>query len=195
MTEITSNERFVESDDQAQAAPRRRATANGQHAPASESKPNIDILATLRAARQAAEAELEHCESRASELRAELGLQTKATTVHHTNVITIDDGDDEGVAKPVRAARATKRAPKVKAAPKAKKAGSRLARRTPEQIATELARIVSLVKKSKAGLRAEEIRKELNLLPKEMPRLLKEGVKSRSLKSKGEKRATVYSAA
>ena len=52
--------------------------------------------------------------------------------------------------------------------------------------------VVALVKKHKEGLRAEQIRSELALVAKEMPRVLKEGLSSRRLKSKGQKRATTY---
>jgi hypothetical protein len=48
------------------------------------------------------------------------------------------------------------------------------------------------VKKHKEGLRAEQIREELGLQAKELPRVLKEGLSSRKLKSKGQKRATTY---
>jgi hypothetical protein len=81
------------------------------------------------------------------------------------------------------------------AAPKAKTKGGRLARRSPEEIAKTLARIVGLVKGSKNGLRSEEIRKNLKLDVREMPRVLQEGLKTKKLKSKGQKRATQYSAA
>jgi hypothetical protein len=78
--------------------------------------------------------------------------------------------------------------------PRARRSGS-LPRRSAEEIAAELDRIVGLVKKSKAGLRAEEIRAALKMQPKEMPRILKEGLATKVLKSKGQKRATTYSAA
>jgi len=70
----------------------------------------------------------------------------------------------------------------------------RLPRRSAEEIAAELDRVVGLVKKSKAGLRAEEIRTTLKMQSKEMPRILKEGLSTKVLKSKGQKRATTYTA-
>jgi hypothetical protein len=73
--------------------------------------------------------------------------------------------------------------------------GGRLARRSPEQIANAVHEVVALVKKSKTGLRAEEIKKSLGLDVREMPRILKTGVASKKLKAKGQKRATVYSVA
>lgn len=71
----------------------------------------------------------------------------------------------------------------------------RLARRSPEDIATAVESVVALVKSKKDGLRAEEIRKALKMQSKEMPRVLKEGLAKRKLKSKGQKRATTYTAA
>jgi hypothetical protein len=68
----------------------------------------------------------------------------------------------------------------------------RLQRRSSEDIAAALGQVVSLVKKYKEGLRAEQIRSELGLQPKEMPRILKEGLEKKALKSKGQKRATTY---
>jgi hypothetical protein len=73
--------------------------------------------------------------------------------------------------------------------------GGRLARRTAEDIARVVAQVVALVKKSRTGLRSEEIKKSLGLDVREVPRILKTAVKSRKLKAKGQKRATTYSAA
>jgi hypothetical protein len=78
----------------------------------------------------------------------------------------------------------------------AKRAKSgRLHRRSPSDIARALAQVVALVKSSKAGLRAEQIRAQLKMQAKEMPRVLKEGLAKKALKSKGQKRATTYTAA
>jgi hypothetical protein len=71
----------------------------------------------------------------------------------------------------------------------------RLKRRSAEDIAAALDRVVQLVKKSKAGLRAEQIREQLRMQSKEMPRVLKEGLSKKKLKAKGQKRATTYTAA
>jgi hypothetical protein len=68
----------------------------------------------------------------------------------------------------------------------------RLPRRSADDIAHVLDSVTSLVKKHKEGLRAEQIREELGLQAKELPRVLKEGLSSRKLKSKGQKRATTY---
>jgi|SRR5579872_2397091 len=70
--------------------------------------------------------------------------------------------------------------------------GGRLARRSAEDIAKALDKVVALVSKKPDGLRAEEIRETLGMQAKEMPRILGEGLKSRKLKSKGQKRATTY---
>jgi hypothetical protein len=72
---------------------------------------------------------------------------------------------------------------------------SRLPRRSTDEIAAELEKIVGLVKKAKTGLRAEEIRAALKMQSKELPRILKEGLATKVLKSKGQKRATTYTAA
>jgi hypothetical protein len=85
-------------------------------------------------------------------------------------------------------------APAVAAAPRARKPG-RLPRRSAEQIAKLLDQVVALVKGKKEGLRAEEIRAALKMESKEMPRILKEGLAKKKLKSKGQKRATTYTAA
>jgi hypothetical protein len=71
----------------------------------------------------------------------------------------------------------------------------RLKRRSPGDIAEALNRVLALVKKSKTGLRAEQIRATLGMQSKEMPRVLKEGLAKRKLKAKGRKRATTYTTA
>jgi hypothetical protein len=71
------------------------------------------------------------------------------------------------------------------------KAG-RLARRSPEEITKTLDRIHGLLKGKKAGMRSEEIRKALKLDVREVPRVLKEGLSKKKLKSRGQKRATTY---
>jgi hypothetical protein len=83
----------------------------------------------------------------------------------------------EGNGKPARAARP-----------------GRLPRRSTEDIAKALEEVVALVRKSKTGLRAEQIRQQLDMQAKEMPRVLKEGLSTKKLKSKGQKRATTYTA-
>jgi hypothetical protein len=73
--------------------------------------------------------------------------------------------------------------------------GGRLPRRSADDIAKTLERVVSLVKRHKQGMRAEQIRTVLRMQAKEMPRVLKEGLSKKMLKSKGQKRATTYFAA
>jgi hypothetical protein len=53
-------------------------------------------------------------------------------------------------------------------------------------------RIVSLLRQSPKGLRAEQIREKLALQAKELPRPLKEALDSGRLGKSGQKRATTY---
>jgi hypothetical protein len=75
------------------------------------------------------------------------------------------------------------------------KRSGRLKRRSADDIAATLDRIVSLLKQHPGGLRAEQIRKQLDMLAKELPRPLAEGLDAKVLRKKGQKRATVYFAA
>jgi hypothetical protein len=77
-------------------------------------------------------------------------------------------------------------------APKVTRSNGRLPRRSVDEIRAMLDKVVALVKKQRNGLRAEEIRADLGMLPKEMPRILKEGVSTKKLSTKGQKRATTY---
>ncbi len=70
----------------------------------------------------------------------------------------------------------------------------RLPRRSAVHLAQNLSKGVALGKTSKTGCRAEEIRKPLQLDVREMPRVLREGVKTKKLKATGQKRATTYTA-
>ena len=72
------------------------------------------------------------------------------------------------------------------------RASGRLPRRSSEDIAKELQRVVTLVGTHRTGLRAEQIRDRLGMQSRELPRILKEGLSTRALKSKGQKRATTY---
>jgi hypothetical protein len=91
------------------------------------------------------------------------------------------------------AQRAVARATSTKTfATKAARVKGRLRRRSVEEIQELLGNVVGLVKKHKGGLRAEEIRANLGMLPKEMPRVLKAGVATKKLATKGQKRATTY---
>jgi hypothetical protein len=105
---------------------------------------------------------------------------------------SLKDLHSDGAA-PAAGPRARKSAQRTAAAPKTARARSgRLPRRSAEDIAGALDSIVVLVKKHKEGLRAEQIRKELGMEAKEMPRVLKEGITTRLLRTKGQKRATTY---
>jgi hypothetical protein len=83
----------------------------------------------------------------------------------------------------------------ARASAPARKPSGRLARRSPADIAKALGQVVALVKGKKTGLRSEEIRKALRLDVREVPRVLREGLAKKSLRSKGQKRATTYFAA
>lgn len=98
-----------------------------------------------------------------------------------------EDGD------PVAAVSERRESPK--AAKVAKKASSsgRLARRTPEQIAELIGKVVEVVAASPDGLRSEGIRGSLKLEAKEMPRILREAIAAKALRIvSGQKRATTY---
>ncbi len=98
-------------------------------------------------------------------------------------LVTDGKGGRAGAAAPVAKATAAKTT-----------RSGRLKRRSSEDIGQVLDQIVTLVKKNKDGLRAEQIRVELGLQAKELPRVLKEGLASKRLRKSGQKRATVYSA-
>jgi hypothetical protein len=68
----------------------------------------------------------------------------------------------------------------------------RLPRRSADDISRLLTKIVLLVKTHKEGMRAEQIRSSLGMQSKEMPRILKEGIATKKLTSRGNKRATTY---
>jgi hypothetical protein len=68
----------------------------------------------------------------------------------------------------------------------------RLPRRSSEDIKATLDKVHGLLKSKKSGLRAEQIRATLKLDVREMPRVLKEGLATKKLTSKGQKRATTY---
>jgi len=96
---------------------------------------------------------------------------------------------------PQAAPQVTGSRPRETAAPSAPRASKgRLRRRSSAEIAKALAQVVALVKSKKGGLRAEQIRAALKMEAKEMPRVLKEGLTTKALKSKGQKRSTTYTA-
>jgi hypothetical protein len=103
-------------------------------------------------------------------------------------------GSDVGSGRAARSPRVTATATAMPAptGPKATRSNGRLRRRSAEEIAKTLDMIVLLVKTQRNGLRAEEIRSKLGMEAKEMPRILKQGVSTKKLTSKGQKRATTY---
>jgi hypothetical protein len=96
-------------------------------------------------------------------------------------------GGKRGPGRP-RAARTDGASP---AAPRARKPG-RLPRRSPQDIKAALDKVHGLLKSKKDGMRAEQIRVALKLDVREMPRVLKEGLATKKLSAKGQKRATTY---
>jgi hypothetical protein len=106
----------------------------------------------------------------------------------------------ELLAESAGARRGPGRPPGARPAPAAAKPAARggkpgrLARRSPAEIAKTLDRIHALLKGKKSGMRSEEIRKALKLDVREVPRVLKEGLAKKKLKSRGHKRATTYTA-
>jgi hypothetical protein len=68
----------------------------------------------------------------------------------------------------------------------------RLARRSAEDITAMVDRIVALLARKPKGLRAEQIRDELSLEAKELPRPIAEALRSRKVSKSGQKRATTY---
>ncbi len=65
-------------------------------------------------------------------------------------------------------------------------------RRAQEDPAKTLDLVTKLLRANPKGLRSEELRKMLGLDATEMGRILKGGIASKKLRSKGEKRATTY---
>jgi hypothetical protein len=70
--------------------------------------------------------------------------------------------------------------------------GARLSRRSTEDIAGALDRVVGLLRAHDKGLRAEQIREMLQIQSKELPRVLSEGLDRGKLRKAGHKRATTY---
>jgi hypothetical protein len=87
------------------------------------------------------------------------------------------------------------RAPRRATGPSRRSSPRRLKRRSRDEIQRALGEIVSLVENRPRGLRAEQIRSELGMEAKEMPRILGEGLATRKLRKRGHKRATTYYAA
>jgi hypothetical protein len=100
-----------------------------------------------------------------------------------------------GIKRPAGQPRARRAAPAASgvatSVARSAKAG-RLPRRSAEDIKAALDKVHGLLKASKAGLRSEQIRAALRLDKREVPRILKEGLATKKLTSKGHKRATTY---
>ena len=132
-----------------------------------------------------------------------LAIIAAITTASVSDIASLADGETREKRAPssarasleiVSRPRAGEPAVRRAATAKTRKTG-RLARRSPAEIAAVLGKIVGLVKGTKEGLRAEQIRVKLKMEAKEMPRILKEGLATKALRSKGHKRSTVYTAA
>lgn len=81
--------------------------------------------------------------------------------------------------------------------PKAKraKAGKRLSRRSQEDVKMQAIKVEAYIRTQKPeGLRAEQIREHFGYDRREVPAILKLAVASKLLKTKGQKRATTYTA-
>jgi hypothetical protein len=68
----------------------------------------------------------------------------------------------------------------------------RVPRRSRRDILASLNMVVELVRGRESGMRSGEIRAALRMLPHEMPRVLREGVRTKRLTSEGRTRATTY---
>lgn len=95
-----------------------------------------------------------------------------------------------GARRPGRPARAE--APAAAPATRRRGRGGRLPRRSPSDIAGMVDAIADLLAKHPNGLRAEQIRAQLDVEAKELPRPLSDGVKAGRLTKQGQKRATTY---
>jgi hypothetical protein len=71
--------------------------------------------------------------------------------------------------------------------------GGRLAHRSPKQIAQVVESIVGALKKSKDGMRSEQLQKLLKLDKKEISGPLAEALEGKKISKKGQRRATTYS--
>jgi hypothetical protein len=68
----------------------------------------------------------------------------------------------------------------------------RLRRRSAAEITHALVRVIALLDGRPGGMRVKEIRLALGMDPREMPRVLQEGLRRRLLQTDGRKRATTY---
>jgi hypothetical protein len=70
--------------------------------------------------------------------------------------------------------------------------GGRLGRRSAKDLARVVEHITALLSRTPKGLRAEQIRKELGLSSKELPRPIAKALASKRITKVGQKRATTY---
>jgi hypothetical protein len=84
------------------------------------------------------------------------------------------------------------RGPRPTAKGPAARKGGRLARRSADDLSAVVDRIVALLEAHPDGLRAEEIRNELGLLPKELPRPIAGALADKRITKHGQRRATRY---
>lgn len=170
----------------------RRPKAEASHGEA-------DTIQTLRSARMKARAELVELERRARDLRQELGDDVSPDSVPaepRRSVVGLTPLNPKVRASTKTGGNIAKKATAKKAAPAVDKAKApRLARRTDEQISASLTRVVEYLADKTDGRRAEDIRAALDLDVREVPRILKEGIETKALRSQGQKRATTYFAA
>jgi hypothetical protein len=131
-----------------------------------------------------------HLHSRISALAASF-VDSVLTAVKSSSLQELV-GSSSGVRAETRVARSAPPARPSAAAPAQVAPGGRLPRRSGEDIAKVLEVVVSLLGSRKNGLRAEQIRAELNLQAKELPRILKEGLARKKIRAVGQKRATTY---
>jgi hypothetical protein len=73
--------------------------------------------------------------------------------------------------------------------------GGRLGRRSAKDLARVVDQITDLLSRNPKGLRAEQIRAQLGLSAKEMPRPIAKALASKRISKVGQKRATTYSVA
>ena len=96
-------------------------------------------------------------------------------------------GPGDGRARAAVQGRAARSAPRGR-----RTASGRLGRRSAEDIETLVERIAELLAGHPEGLRAEQIREQLNLEAKELPRPLAEALSGGRISKRGQKRATTY---
>lgn len=108
------------------------------------------------------------------------------------DILTLTDAQAPATRAAGRPGRATKRAKAV--APSRPTRSGGVVRRSREDIEQTLELVVALLRSTKGGLRSEQIQKHLGVRKEALPRVLKEGLTTKALRSKGEKRSTVYAA-